>query len=63
MNGAERRRYYGIDALVRAVYACAPGVNDTALGFVMTTYRKRLGISPRALAQTCRNHLGHQQPV
>ena len=61
MNRAERRLYDSIDALVKAVYAGAPGVNDTALGFVMTTYRKRLGSSPRAFAQTCRNHLERQQ--
>ncbi len=57
MNTAERCLYDDIDALVNEVYASAPGVNSTALGFVMTTYRKRLGSSPRAFAQTCRNHL------
>lgn len=57
MNDGERRLYAEIDALVGEVYAGAPGVNATALGFVMTTYRKRLGSSPRAFARTCRNHL------
>ena len=61
MNAAERRLYDDIDALVNDVYAGAPGVNSTALGFVMTTYRKRLGSSPRAFAQTCRNHLQREQ--
>ena len=61
MNDAERRLYNDIDGLVSAVYAGAPGVNPTALGFIMTTYRKRLGSSPRAFAQTCRNHLTRQQ--
>ena len=61
MNRAERRLYDDIDALVKEVYAGAPGINDMALGFVMTTYRKRLGSSPRAFAQTCRNHLERQQ--
>ena len=61
MNGAERRLYDDIDDLVSEVYAGAPGVNQTALGFIMTTYRKRLGSSPRAFAQTCRNHLTRQQ--
>ena len=61
MNPAERRLYDDIDALVTEVYAGAPGVNDTALGFVMTTYRKRLGSSPRAFAQTCLNHLERRQ--
>ena len=61
MNPAERSLYDGIDALVSAVYADAPGVNRTALGFIMTTYRKRLGSSPRAFAQTCRNHLERRQ--
>ena len=61
MNDAEHRLYDDIDALVNDVYAGAPGVNPTALGFVMTTYRKRLGSSPRAFAQTCRNHLQRHQ--
>ena len=61
MNDAERRLYDDIDALVNDVYAGAPDVNSTALGFVMTTYRKRLGSSPRAFAQTCRNQLQRQQ--
>ena len=60
MNDAERRLYQNIDALVGEVYADAPGVNATALGFIMTTYRKRLNSSPRAFVQTCRNHLDHQ---
>ncbi len=57
MNDAERGLYDDIDALVNEVYASAPGLNPTALGFIMTTYRRRLGSSPRAFAQTCRNHL------
>ena len=61
MNDAERRLYDDIDALVNDAYAGASGVNSTALGFVMTTYRKRLGSSPRAFAQTCRNQLQRQQ--
>ena len=61
MNDAERRLYDDIDDLVSEVYASAPGVNPTALGFIMTTYRKRLGSSPRAFAQTCCNHLTRQQ--
>ena len=60
-NDAERRLYDDIDDLVSEVYASAPGVNPTALGFIMTTYRKRLGSSPRAFAQTCCNHLTRQQ--
>ena len=60
-NDAERRLYDDIDGLVSEVYASAPGVNPTALGFIMTTYRKRLGSSSRAFAQTCRNHLTRQQ--
>ena len=61
MNAAERRLYDDIDSLVNDVYAGVPGVNSTALGFVMTTYRKRLGSSPRAFAQTCRNHLQRRE--
>ncbi len=58
MNAAEQRLYDDIDALVDEVYVGAPGINATALGFIMTTYRKRLGSSPRAFAQTCRNQSG-----
>ena len=61
MNDDERRMYDDIDSLVSEVYAGARGVNQTALGFIMTTYRKRLGSSPRAFAQTCQNHLKRQQ--
>ena len=61
MNDAERCLYDDIDALVNQVYAGAPGINSKAMGFVMTTYRLRLGSSPRAFAQTCRNHLHRQQ--
>ena len=57
MNEAERRLYDEIDALANEVYAGAPGINPTAMGFIMTTYRRRLGSSPYAFAQTCRNHL------
>ena len=61
MTDAERRLYEDIDDLVNEVYASAPGVNATAMGFIMTTYRRRLGSSPRAFAQTCRNHIQRQQ--
>ena len=61
MNEAERRLYEDIDALVNEVYDSAPGINSTAVGFIMTTYRRRLGSSPRAFSQTCRNHLQRQQ--
>ena len=47
-NGAERRLYDDIEDLVSEVCAGALGVNPTALDFIMTTYRKRLGSSPRA---------------
>ena len=61
MSNPERRLYDGIGALVNEVYANAPGINQTALGFIMTTYRRRSGSSPRAFAQTCRNHIRRQQ--
>ena len=57
MTPEERSLYAGIDELVSAVYGGAPGVNATALGFVMTTYRKRLGSSPRAYALSGRRPL------
>ena len=61
MSEAERRLYDEIDTLANEVYAGAPGVNPTAMGFIMTTYRRRLGSSPHAFAQTCRNHLQRRQ--
>ena len=61
MNTAERRLYEDIEDLANEVYAGAPGINPTAMGFIMTTYRRRLGSSPRAFAQTCRNHLLRRQ--
>ncbi len=54
MKPAERRLYDGIDALIRDCYA-NPLVNETAFGFIMTIYRRRLGSSARAYAQTVRN--------
>ena len=60
MSAAERRLYDGIDALVRDCYS-NPLVNRTALGFVMTIYRRRLGSSALAYAQTVRNLLERRQ--
>ena len=61
MNRAERRLYDSIDDLVNEVYASASGINQTAMGFIMTTYRQRLGSSPRAFAQSCLKHLQSKQ--
>ena len=60
MSAAERRLYDGIDALVRDCYV-SPLVNRTALGFVMTIYRRRLGSSARAYARTVRSLLERRQ--
>ena len=49
MAPAERRLYDGIDELVRLCYR---DINPNAMGFVMTTYRRRLGSSPHAYGQT-----------
>ena len=57
MNAGERKLYDGIDAIVRACYGDSRHVNATAMGFVMTIYRRRLGSSPHAYAQTARNLL------
>ena len=57
MNAAERDLYDGIDALVHDCYDDPRRVNPTAMGFVMTIYRRRLGSSPLAYAQTCRSLL------
>ena len=61
MNPAERQLYAEIDELVRQCYAGHPALNRPALGFIMTTYRKRLGSSPYAYAQTIRNHLARRE--
>ena len=61
MNPAERRLYDEIDDLVRQCYADHTALNRPALGFIMTTYRKRLGSSPYAYAQTLRNHLARRE--
>ena len=61
MNPEERRLYAEIDELVRQCYAGHPALNRPALGFIMTTYRKRLGSSPYAYAQTIRNHLARRE--
>ena len=61
MSDEERVLYDDIDSLAREVYANAPGINQTAMGFIMTTYRRRLGSSPHAFAQTCRNLMQRRQ--
>ena len=61
MSDAERALYGDIDDLAREVYAGTPGINPTAMGFIMTTYRRRLGSSPYAFAQTCRNLMQRRQ--
>ena len=61
MNPAERQLYEEIDELVRQCYAGHPALNRPAVGFIMTTYRKRLGSSPYAYAQTIRNHLARRE--
>ncbi len=61
MNDAEHCLYDDIRALVNEVYSRAPDINRTAMGFIMTIYRRRLGSSPRAFAQTCRNYLKRQR--
>ena len=61
MNPEERRLYDEIDDLVRQCYAGHPALNRPALGFIMTTYRKRLGSSPYAYARTIHNHLARRE--
>lgn len=57
MPPPERELYDRIDDLVREVYEGAPGITATTMGFVMTSYRKRLSSSPRAYALSCRRQL------
>ena len=60
MSYEERLLYEGIDNMVSAVYADAKGINHTAQGFIMTSYRRRLLSSPQAYATSCQKHLDKQ---
>ena len=56
MSPQERSLYDSINRLVPLCYT-NPRVNNTAMGFIMTTYRRRLGSSPSAYTETARSLL------
>ena len=43
MSPEERELYEDINELVNECYGNNPALNQTAVGFIMTVYRKRLG--------------------
>lgn len=54
MSPAERQLYDGIKPLVQQCYG-GQGINQQAMGFITTIFRKRMGSSTRAYAHTLRN--------
>ncbi len=54
MSEAERKLYEGIKPLIQQCYGLSR-INQQALGFIATVFRKRLGSSTYAYAQTLRN--------
>ena len=61
MSPEERELYDDINELVNACYANNPALNQTAVGFIMTVYRKRLGSSAHSYACSIQNHLDRRQ--
>ena len=55
MTPEERRLYDGIKPLIQQCYAGRNNINQQALGFITTIFRKRMGSSTYAYAQTLRN--------
>lgn len=54
---AERELYEAVEDYISSTYNQASAKERSAVGFVMTIYRRRLSSSFRALAQTLRGHL------
>ena len=57
MDPEERLLYDEINDLVNECYGNNPSLNQTAVGFIMTTYRKRMGSSAHSYARSIQNHL------
>ena len=60
MNPEERKLYEEINDLVNLCYGNNPALNQTAVGFIMTTYRKRMGSSAYSYARSIDNHLSRR---
>ena len=56
MSEAERELYDAVEAYIRSTYNQAAAAEKAAVGFVMTTYRRRLASSVHALRVTLERH-------
>ena len=68
MTSAERALYDAVEEYIASTYNQASANERTAVGFVMTIYRRRLASSFSALRHTLQNHLdamvaGNQAPL
>ena len=61
MSPEERELYDGINKLVNECYGNNPALNQTAVGFIMTVYRKRMGSSAHSYARSIQNHLDKRE--
>ena len=57
MDPEERLLYDEINDLVNECYGNNPSLNQTAVGFIMTVYRKRMGSSAYSYAKSIQYHL------
>ena len=56
MSEAERELYDAVEGYIRTTYNQAASTEKGAVGFVMTTYRRRLASSIQALRVTLERH-------
>ena len=61
MSLEERELYDDINGLVNECYGNNTALNQTAVGFIMTVYRKRLGSSAHSYACSIQNHLDRRE--
>ncbi len=57
MTGPERELYEAVESYISRTYGQATGAKRTAVGLIMTVYRRRLASSCQALASTLRRRL------
>ena len=57
MTEGERELYEAVESYISRTYGQATGTQRTAVGFIMTVYRRRLASSCEALASTLRRRL------
>ena len=63
MSEAERELYDAVEAYIRTTYNQAATAEKAAVGFVMTTYRRRLASSVHALRVTLERHRPRSGPA